>query len=70
MFQGSSIRDREGLDKDQIVSSLAQTNLNEDKEDLDTADAKYVVDFEGVMRGFLYVSPISSSPFLLPGSPY
>lgn len=70
MFQGSSVRDREVLDKDQIVSSLAQTSLNADKDDLNSPDAKYVVDFEGVMRGFLCVLTCLYAPLPLFWSPF
>ncbi|KAL9624120.1 MAG: hypothetical protein Q9160_001642 [Pyrenula sp. 1 TL-2023] len=57
MFQGLSVRDREGLDKDQITSNLAQTSLDEDQNNHDGQGGKYAVDFEGVMRGFLYALP-------------
>ena len=53
MFQGSTVRDREELDKEQITESLVQTSITADKEDIDTVTSKYAVDFEGCMKGFL-----------------
>ncbi|KAL9110208.1 MAG: hypothetical protein Q9227_005269 [Pyrenula ochraceoflavens] len=54
MFQGVAPRELKEMDKEQAVESRAQTSLRDDVGNgVQEGDEKYVVDFEGVMKGFL-----------------
>lgn len=53
MFQGMSERDAESMDKDTLTRAMAQTSLSNDFRDIGKESSKWVVDFEGVMKGFL-----------------
>ena len=53
MFQGVSERDAESMDKEDLTRALAQTSLSFDFRDIGKESSKWVVDFEGVMKGFL-----------------
>jgi hypothetical protein len=54
MFQGGNKKaDLEGMDKDELADIMAQTSLTGDKEDIGSDPSVWVVDFEGVMKGFL-----------------
>jgi Argonaute siRNA chaperone (ARC) complex subunit Arb1 len=53
MFQGISERDTDSMDKDTLTRALAQTSLSHEFRDIGKESSKWVVDFEGVMKGFL-----------------
>ncbi|ERF68255.1 hypothetical protein EPUS_02711 [Endocarpon pusillum Z07020] len=53
MFQGISERDAESMDKDTLTHALAQTSLSHEFRDIGKESSMWVVDFEGVMKGFL-----------------
>ncbi len=53
MFQGISERDAESMDKDTLTRAMAQTALSHDFRDIGKESSRWVVDFEGVMKGFL-----------------
>ena len=53
MFQGLSPADRKDMDKEDLVALLSQTSISEDKINLDSKDATWAVDFEGVMKSFV-----------------
>jgi Argonaute siRNA chaperone (ARC) complex subunit Arb1 len=62
MFQGISERDAESMDKDTLTHALAQTSLSNQFRDIGKESSQWVVDFEGVMKGFLS----RRVPFFLP----
>jgi Argonaute siRNA chaperone (ARC) complex subunit Arb1 len=53
MFQGISERDTESMDKESLTRAMAQTSLSHDFRDIGKESSNWVVDFEGVMKGFL-----------------
>ena len=53
MFQGMSERDAESMDRDTLNQAMAQTSLSHAFRDIGKESAKWVVDFEGTMKGFL-----------------
>lgn len=53
MFQGVSTRDAESMDKDTLTRAMAQSSLSNDFRDIGKESSQWVVDFEGVMKGFL-----------------
>ena len=54
MFQGGTQKaDLEGMDKDELAETMAQTSLTEDKDNIGKGASVWAVDFEGVMKGFL-----------------
>jgi Argonaute siRNA chaperone (ARC) complex subunit Arb1 len=53
MFQGISERDAESMDKENLTHALAQTSLSHQFRDIGKETSQWVVDFEGVMKGFL-----------------
>jgi Argonaute siRNA chaperone (ARC) complex subunit Arb1 len=54
MFQGGNKKpDLEGMDKSEVVETMAQTSLTDDKHNIGKDTSLWAVDFEGVMRGFL-----------------
>lgn len=53
MFQGVSERDTESMDKDTLTRAMAQSSLSSDFRDIGKESSQWVVDFEGVMKGFL-----------------
>ena len=54
MFQGGQSKaDLEGMDKDELAATMAQTSLTEDKDNIGKDTRVWAVDFEGVMKGFL-----------------
>lgn len=55
MFQGMSERsaEAEAMDKNTLVRAMAQTSLSNDFRDIGKESSQWVVDFQGVMKGFL-----------------
>jgi Argonaute siRNA chaperone (ARC) complex subunit Arb1 len=54
MFQGGNKKaDLEGMDKDELAETMAQTSLTDDKDNIGKDTSVWAVDFEGVMKGFL-----------------
>jgi Argonaute siRNA chaperone (ARC) complex subunit Arb1 len=53
MFQGVTERDAESMDKETLTRAMAQSSLESDFRDIGKESSKWVVDFEGVMKGFL-----------------
>lgn len=54
MFQGGNKKaDLEGMDKDELAETTAQTSLTDDKDNTGKDTSAWVVDFEGTMKGFL-----------------
>ena len=53
MFQGLSPADRKEMDKDDIINALAQTSISEDKHHIGEEGSIWVIDFKGVMEGFI-----------------
>jgi hypothetical protein len=53
MFQGVSEQDAESMDKDTLSRAMAQANLSHEFRDIGKEASKWVVDFEGTMKGFL-----------------
>jgi Argonaute siRNA chaperone (ARC) complex subunit Arb1 len=52
-FQGMTERDAEALDKDTLTRAMGQTSISMDFRDIGRESSNWVVDFEGVMKGFL-----------------
>ena len=55
MFQGLSQHDMKDMDAEDIAIAMTRIRISSDKDDIGKDTAKWVVDFEGVARGFLYV---------------
>ena len=55
MFGGVDAQDMKEMEADEIRTARATTTIGTDKTNLDGPDAKYVVDFEAIAKGFLYV---------------
>lgn len=53
MFQGVSQQDMKDMDADEIAAAITRINISSDKDDLGMDTSKWVVDFEGIAKGFL-----------------
>ena len=53
MFAGTDVKTFENMDTEQIMAATAQPTVSQDKDDLGKNDSRWVVDFEGCMKGFL-----------------
>ena len=53
MFQGLSASERKQMEREDLITALAQTSISDDKWNIGSEDSIWVVDFKGVMQGFL-----------------